>query len=332
MICYSFRPNAIPLGENLARALEDLGHEVIRFDSHPDETWMPGRKLLKTVAKAFGAKARVAAYFEDRENRRQAAKFLARVRTSRPDTVIVIRGERIPLDAVDACSSLGVRKRVVWWVKNPRWQHALREEAPHFDAAFSIDGTLAGSGIRALPSWALQADVFFADHRKKSRTIVFVGAHSDRRQQFLEALAGLPLTIIGPGWATRLPLGHPLRTSLGEKWLSGERLADVYREAYVVIDTHQIEQTTGQGTNMRYADVPACGALLLTEPALGIADWFVPDKHIAIYTSVAELREKATYFAANPARAEEMGRAAAEQAKRLPTFADRARALLDENA
>ena len=229
LVCYTFRPDAIPLGENLAQALESMGHAVTRFDSHPGEKWMPVRKLAKTVAKLFRAKARVTTYFEERERDRQAAAFLACVSASRPDVAIVVRGERIPVAAIDACTGLGVRKRIVWWVKHPRWQQALIDEAPHFDAAFSIDGTLAGSGIRNLPSWALQAGVFFADGRKKSRPIIFVGAHSDRRQRFLESLADLPITIFGPGWATRLPLGHPLRARLGERWLSGKRLADAYR-------------------------------------------------------------------------------------------------------
>ena len=81
---------------------------------------------------------------------------------------------------------------------------------------------------------------------------------------------------------------------------------------------------------MRFADVPACGALLLTEPAQDLANWFIPDKHVVVYRSVAELREKAAYFATHLPQAEEMGRAAAERAKMLPTFADRARTLLGE--
>lgn len=330
LVSYSFRRNAILLGENIARALEGLGHEVVRYDSHADHRWMTGIRLIKSLAKLVNAKACVAAYFERREDRRQAEAFLVRVATERPDVVVVIRGDRIPVEAIDACPQYGVRHRVVWWVKHPRWQHLLLDEAPHYDAAFSIDGTLSRLGVQPLPSWALQSETFFADRRSKSVPLLFVGAWSERRERFLAALADLPLTVIGPGWSKRLPRDSALRARLVAPWVSGDRLGELYRSALIVVDINQIEQRQNQGTNMRLADVPACGTLLLTEPSDEIGAWFEDGRHISIYASIAELRKKAVDYLRNPAEAEAMGRAAAQQAQALPTFFHRAHALLGE--
>lgn len=328
VVCYAFGPNAIPLGESIAQGFETLGHAVIRYDSRPNERWMPARRLTKSLAKLIGAKRRVSRYFERREEQRQAASFLECVKRTRPDWVIVIRGESIPVSAIDACGHLGVCGRIVWWVKHPRWQNRLLTEVPHFDAAFSIDGSLAEQGIRVLPSWALQPDTYFADERQKTIPLLFAGSYSERRLQFLEKLADLPLTIVGPGWHKYLSLNHPLRKCLGARWLPPGQLAELYRDAYVVIDIHQIGQEPGQGSNMRFADVPACGTLLLTEPSAEVGQWFQPGMHVALFASAADLYEQASGMVRDLSKAEAMGKAAAKQACKLPTFTDRACALL----
>lgn len=328
VVCYAFGPDAIPLGENIARGFEALGHAVIRYDSRPDERRMPARRTIKSLAKLVGGKHKVSRYFERREEQRQAASFLECVERTHPDRVIVIRGESIPVSAIEACRHLGVSGRIVWWVKHPRWQDRLLSEAPHFDAAFSIDGSLASHGIRVLPSWALQPDIYFADQRQKTIPLLFAGSYSERRLQFLERLADLPLTIVGPGWHRHLPISHPLRKCLGARWLPSDKLAELYRDAYVVIDIHQIWQDPGQGTSMRFADVPACGTLLLTEPSVEVEQWFQPGVHLVLFTSADDLYEQATSLVRELSQAESMGKAAAEQARKLPTFLDRANELL----
>lgn len=329
VVCYYFTSQSIPLGGEIAAAFTSLGHDVFCFDSSARESHMVAKRIAKSVAKLVGAKRRLSAHFEGQQNKRLAQDFLDFCRDAAPDLILVIRGEGIPQDALNAVVAEYNAKTAVWWVKNPRWQSKFLEEAKRFDSAFTIDESSCDERIGYLPCWSANRTVFHPlPFDEKKRGLLFIGTWSERRQNYLEALADLPLEIIGPEW-DRLPLGSPLRACVVGERVSQEEMAERYRSVWAVVDINQIEQAQGQGVNMRFADVPASGTVLITEPSREVERWNLADQCVLLFTSPSELRARAQALLGNAEKCRSMSVVAEGIASTMPTFVDRARQILD---
>lgn len=330
LICYYFRDEPIPLGREMATAFTRMGHSVTCFDSSAIESSMTTKRLLKSIAKPLGLKERLSAHFQRRQDESLSDKFLAVCRKSVPEFILVIRGERIQPCALRTAVAESGAKTAVWWVKNPRWQSTFADEASHYDQAFSIDESLCGAGIEYLPSWAANREVFsplpFAE---KKQTLLFIGTWSTRRQRYLESIADLPLTIIGPDWLSRLPKSSELCKKVIAKRVSQEVMAAHYRSAWAVIDIHQIDQRQEQGVNMRFADVPASGTVLLTEPAREVERWRLEGRGAILFTSEQRLREVASGLLSDPDLCQTLSRDGLRASAEMPTFFDRAQQILN---
>ncbi len=329
VVCYYFRDLSISLGEDLAAALVNLGHDVHCFDSSARGSYMVHKRLAKSLAKLVGAKAQLSAYFSARQERQLAKDFLGFCEQIAPELIVVIRGERIPVDALPEVSSRFGAKTVVWWVKNPRWESRLFAEAESYDRAFSINESICGEGIQYLPSWSVNREVFSpTPFSLKKRQLLFIGTWSPRRQRYLEAIADLPLEIIGPHWLEHLSMMHPLRRKVAGEWVSPAGMASYYRSVWAVIDIHQMDQDHGQGVNMRFADVPTSGTVLITEPSREIERWQLADRCAVLFTNPESLRKAAMALLADAQRCGAMSGKTAEVSAGMPTFADRAATIL----
>ena len=330
MVCYYFFERAITLGNDLAEGFESLGHEVCRFDSTITLRFGRWWKLAKSLGKLIGQKQRVAAYHERKLSDDLSKRFAQAAEAFRADLIVVIQGERIAAPLVqDVSKKLGARS-VLWWVKPPRWQASIFEDRPFYDAVFTIDGSVAQDGIGHLPSWGLNPKLFYPGRfEDKTRELLFVGSWSENRQRYLEAIADLPLRVVGSGWRKRLPANHPLRAKLAETWIGGSDLADAYRKAWAVVDIPQFEQTEGQGVNMRFADVPACGTVLITGESQETQVWFGAQEGLVTYQDEASFKDVAKKMIVDETSVFNVSQAGALTAATLPTFVDRAKVFCE---
>lgn len=330
LVSYHFGPRAIPLGEQVARAFERAGATVCRFDSavHPSP-WDIPKRLMKSLSKLVGQKKRLARHWEKQSELATAERFRRAAVDFRPQLMLVIRGEPVEPEVIADVRRATGATAVLWWVKTTRWQDALERERAAYDAVFTIHGRLAEEGIGHLPAFALDSERYYpAPTREERWPLLFVGCWSLRRQAYLEAIADLPLTVVGPNWKKRLPPGHALRRCLGPEWESGDQLLARYQHAGIVVDIGQIERQADEGETMRVADVPACGTVLLTEPSSGVTAHFAAGDEVVLFDTPAALREQVQALLADPVRRAAMATAAARRAAQLPTFDDRVRAIL----
>lgn len=333
VVCYYFRERSIALGTELATAFTDLGHAVHRFDSTARGANLAYKRVAKSLAKLVGAKEKLSAWFSARQERELARDFSEFCQKVRPELILVIRGERMPLDAVTGVADRWGARTVVWWVKNPRWESRLAAEAEYYDRAFSINEAVCGHGIAYLPSWALNRKMFFPlSFSQKTQQLLFVGTWSPRRQRFLEEISDLPLEIIGPNWRKRLALAHSLRSRVAAEWAPQPEMAARYRAAWAVIDIRQIDQDHAQGVNMRFADVPASGTVLITEPSREADRWQLMERCIVLFATPESLRQAAIELLAEGGRCAAMSGKGVEISAAMPTFADRASTILQSLA
>lgn len=165
-------------------------------------------------------------------------------------------------------------------------------------------------------------------------------------QVYLPAMAApvepvYPLAFVGWGFAGRVEMLRPLRGSGLNLWGSGwgelaacvrggvippAETARVYQRAGVVININHPQSVWS--TNTRTFEVPGCGACLLTDAKRELADYFVPDREVAIFNSAAELQEKCRWYLAHPVERAALAAAGLTRARGEHTYAHRLRRVL----
>lgn len=332
MLCYYFSEQSIPLGEDLAQGFESLGHTVLRFESDRfPHQWGFLWKAAKSLSKLLGLKPWVAARHDAWLSERLSQRFIAAAGVFCPEQIVVIQGERVDARTVQTvCRQYGA-KSVLWWVRPPRWQASIYEDRPYYDKVLTIDSSSATGGIGHLPSWALNRKVYYAGPvEEKEKVLLFVGSYSPLRQTYLESITDLPLKIIGSGWHKKLPREHPLYARIAAPYVGGRNLAEAYRRAWAVVDIPQFEQTEGQGVNMRFADVPACGTVLITPDTLEARQWFGELAAVPRFANLGQLRQQCEAILSEAVDMAVLSKEATRAAEKLPTFGDRATVLLGD--
>jgi spore maturation protein CgeB len=243
------------------------------------------------------------------------------------DLVLVFKG--VGLDPA-SIGDLRRRTRAVWvnWFPDDPHQLAVSTRlAPAYDRFFTHDSSsldrYRGVGARA-HYLAFGCDPGFLhpeDGNARWRTpLVFVGSCDPLRERVLDEVKDLGLTVRGPGW----PNGP----------VYGDDLMHALAGATVGLNLHQHfgddgdPALYGTGANMRVFELAAVGTPQLSDAKADIARHFVPGREIALYNSVAELREQARALLADEAQRRSLATAARERALREHTWAHRLEELL----
>lgn len=91
-----------------------------------------------------------------------------------------------------------------------------------------------------------------------------------------------------------LPSDHPLRLAYrGLAW--GLPMYAIYSKSRIVVNRHG-EVARGFANNMRMFEATGCGALLITEEAPNLQDYFEPGVECETYKSKEELAEKVIHY------------------------------------
>jgi spore maturation protein CgeB len=202
------------------------------------------------------------------------------------------------------------------WVERLRARGIDTEYLPiGFDTA--VLAALAARGIDARPEGERPHGVAFVGS-------VVPSVHG-RRVQVLERLSErVDLAIWGYG-AEQLPAGSPLHGVLrGHAWG-----LDMYAElarARIALNAH-IDLAEGYANNMRLFEATGVGALLVTDAAPNLGDFFAPGQECVTYDDLDELPDLLEHWLADDARRVAVATAGHERTLREHTYADRIRRL-----
>jgi len=186
---------------------------------------------------------------------------------------------------------------------------ALDMDAEYLGAAFdeAVLSRLHTGGVTAAPDAG------------RRHAVSFVGSiHSDRVHrggvQLLERLStDVDLELWGPIDA-KLPRSSPIRTRhRGQAW--GMDMYRVLAQSRIAVNRHG-DFAGGYAANMRMFEATGVGALLMTESATNLPDFFEPGREVVPYDSVDDLVDKIRHFLAHE---EERRRIAAEGQRRTLT-------------
>ncbi len=292
-------PRFPPLADDYADAFIHAGVDARTFIVDDHVHWMQRYvfRRINKLARALRLVRRGTDLFRRHrwgEVAYPASQLAAAVADYAPDVVLCIHGKPVDIGPLRDASAL----KVGWWVEqNDSWP-ALDAASRHFDvyAAFSRDivDTLAQHG-RA--SFHLLHGANLRQHHPidgcaKEVDVAFVGAWSAWRDEIIAQAYAVTedIALYGHSWLkkSRLPNDILRKIHKGD-FILGAELNALYNRARVVLNA---DRTVRLGLNMRYFEVLATRACLLTDEAVELGEHFADGEHLCVYRDHAQLRQR----------------------------------------
>ena len=169
-----------------------------------------------------------------------------------------------------------------------------------------------------------------ADVREYGCDVVYVGNWRPEREQLIEGLAGVDLSIWGASvWMRARPESVARARYRARELTSGLDYSKAHCAAKVALNP--IDPTNFPGHNMRAFELPACRVFSLVTRTPEIQELFEEGKNIACFDGTDELRDRVKYYLAHPEERERIAAAAyTHVVEGGHTYLDRARSLLKE--
>jgi spore maturation protein CgeB len=248
-------------------ALQRLGYEVVHFDSWELNLYPSYAELNQAL--------------------------LAMVEAERPDVMLTVQMHyELWLETLQIIQARG-DVATISWTTDDSWKY---QEVSRFigKAYHAMTTTYAGvlpqyhrDGIEnvLLTQWAANADALQAPLPASlcKYQVSFVGAaHGDRQAKIAQlAQQGVEVNCFGHGW----PNGS----------VAAADMPQIVRESVISLNFANAFKGTNQ-VKARTYEVPGAGGFLLTEDAEDLDRAYIPDREIAVFTSIEDLGCKINYF------------------------------------
>ena len=339
LIAFQQRP---PIMDYLEKAFHDRGIEVVKFYSN-DNTWFD-RYLINRLNKQLHnlrilPKTKNLFQNHPLAHRNYLNTKLRKVyEETQPDLVLAIRGMDIGQDALAhmACPKIG------WWVEPETHIHEAVAEAQLFDWYFCMNETCvdalhrSGYDRTSYLQHAVDTTAFFPmPDTPKKYDLCFVGKHSDKRQQMIEAALEVTpnIVIYGPRWKEK-NLANPRIAGLCKgTYIAGADLNRLYNESRIVLNVTGWDGQAGQqrsGMNMRLMEVPAAGACLLSDASLELEQTLSPSRDLLVYSTMDDFKQTLRHYLAHPEACADIGRHGCQTVSAKYTYARTVDAILHQ--
>ncbi|MHB1619766.1 MAG: CgeB family protein [Sulfuricella sp.] len=333
-----FGHSGLPLGHSCADGFRQLGWDVCCVNNHEESlfyryVFKRFNKLLKAVGLAQISTA--GKYWPWAPLNHRRAQLRKAVETFRPDAILLfnpfpnVYGTEFLLGLKKICPT----KLVGWNVDGPYDDliaHS-KADAKVFDKYFCIHrhGYSSADKIQYLPAYALDAKRYFKlpTNIAPKRRIVFVGAYSPRREEFLSAIADLPLEIYGTAW--RKQGSNATKHCVMANRIWGNDLLKLMNESIIVLNISSWDPKK-TGLSLRVVDIPATGAFMLTDEAPELTDIFGNQISVPTFKYPADLRRQVKHFLDADEERRALANRMHEHILRTDTYADRMRTIANE--
>ncbi|WP_207769254.1 CgeB family protein [Nocardioides currus] len=306
----------------IAASLEARGHTVVRhvYDQHLGMARRVGHQIRHELPQKVGVGS------GRRLGREQTAAAIEAVRDTRPDAVVVVKGDALEPSFWEHLSTAGL-PRVTWLydeVRRTRYTPELLSEIGPL-ATYSILDDEAfnelGWDTRYLPL-AFDHRLTIGPARPRTKHVTFVGARYPSRQFALESLAaaGVPVRAYGRDWSS-----HPvdrLRTwSVRRPDVTGLRDVDRATAYRVMASSTATLNLHGDqdGFTMRTFEAAGVGALQIVDRT-DTAGLYRDGVELVAFTSLEELVDLCHRAASDAEWAESIRAAARERTLAEHTF------------
>jgi spore maturation protein CgeB len=276
-------------------------------------------------------------FFEDHPKSHmnfRSARLRAAIEDYDPDLLFVIRGLGFRRSAYEPA-----RTKFAWWVEGDDRLSEVREEIEHFDHYFLIHAKgldtvrKVGGARTSYLSHAVEPAVFCPlKGVERDLDFCFVGSWSDKRQRLIEEALRVSRNgaVYGPKWYRKSSRTAALRRIVKGRYIAGEPLVQLYNRSKVVINlTWWGSGPSRSGLNMRLFEVPATGALLLTDSSEDMHRALTPGVHAATFSDIDDFREKLRFYLEHPSERERIALQGMEHVRAHHTYDHMVRSILD---
>lgn len=316
------------IARSSARAFALLGHQAEFLDYAP---FYPGYQALRKATAEPGTGLRLTQEWF----KLLGDLLLTRVREFQPDLVFLLAQAPVDPPLLRRLRNEGPLL-AYWFVEDfqvfPYW----REVAPEVDAFLVLQrepffGELAKLGVQnhaflplaADPQVYRPLDLSPAELQRYGAALSFVGAGYRNRQEFFQGFMDLDFKIWGSDWNLNSPLG-PYIQNQGAR-VTEEEAVKIFNASRINLNLHSSPyhlgiNPAGDYLNPRVFDLAAAGAFQLVDFRAQLPEFFVPEKEVATFASLAEAREQIDYFLAHEDERRQVAQNSRERALRDHTY------------
>ena len=332
------------VGDYCRKALESLGHEVCVFDfrrrsRHGSRLTAYIKSLLRQLIPSTISPYNIPIVILA-SDKRINEELLDRARAIKPDLFLVLLGENITPESVEAIKRMGA-VTANWLFDSIVLPHRLdfmQKVARSYDHIFLIDSPdvldkvdLKANHIDSIPL-GCDPDIHNRislspeDIKKYGCDIAFVGTVTPEREKVLEGLSDLDIKIWGR-WQSR---SARLDGHYQDKDVYGSEAVKIYNAAKVVVDIHGQFGLRDNIFNVtpRLFEVPASGALLITNNIPQARTLYKAGEEIVVYDDAASLRERIEYYLSHEEERKAIAERGYKRAHLDHTYAQRLTKLL----
>ncbi|MBI4575117.1 MAG: glycosyltransferase [Planctomycetes bacterium] len=286
------------LGTRMAEALERAGHEV-SITSHRDVLRANPLPRLAPLRRLYA--------------RRAGRAVLAAARRSRPELVLVVKGETLTSDLLSEIKAGAGARLVNLFPDNPYYYPSVLPTVPIYDRFLVKDSFVlqqmhlmgAGRAAYLLPCADPEGTGAGSepDERERARfgcQVVLIGSLYPHRYELLAALAHLDVKVWGSSIAPELgpEAPHVRRWWQGRPLVGREKGAGL-RSASVAFNSHHPLNDI-YGVNKRSFEICGAGAFQVVDAKVDLERCFDVGRELVAYRSIGELREVVAHYLERP--------------------------------
>jgi len=320
------------------RALRELGHEVVFFNSQAPTLEGELARPLKAAAKNLLPFSRnISALVNTRVT---SSRLLAECENVRPDVLLIIKGANLRPATLRRIKRRVKPLLINWFgdsLLTPGTWRLVERSSAVYDFFFIIDDTRALDlvRVRAPHVFTLPFGCDPEFHRPSSLTdeerslygsrVAFVGTVIPSRERALETVREFGLKIWGPSrdsWGTWDPATSPVGAHWQGRPAYGEEAVKIYAASDITLDIHFLlgESLPICNVTARVFEVPACGGFLLTNACDQIEQFYSIGTEMICYRSLEELCRLVAHYLAHPDERREITARGQRRARQQHTF------------
>lgn len=251
-------------------------------------------------------------------------ELISYVKDSKPDILFFIPLHfELWLETLDAIRDLGVV--TICWTTDDSWKYFVVSKyiGSHFDLITTTYPHILPLYRHDLISrvmltqWAADSSSLNSPlpAKKCVHSVTFIGAAHGNRLERVSNLQkrGIEVKCFGNGWEN-----GPVDAA---------EIPQIMRNSVISLNF-----ANSKGENQikaRTFEVPGAGGFLLTDPASGLEEFFVPNKEIVIAQNDEEIAERIEYFLVHPEERDAIAQAGFERTRRDHTYEARLSAVIE---
>lgn len=324
MVAFPFVNGArfgISLGDACADGLQALGFEVIRAGTtfHTDKR--PPFRIAGALAQCLGFKKQNLPWTERNRLHQALCKLIA---AERPDYLLTISTIALDHSTIEFARRHGLKKSIGWCVEGPSWIDERPDDPSKHDHYFT---QFDDQRFIKLDTLGFAPGLYHPiSDASRDIEVAFVGRYEPRREKYLDAIKDAGLVVYGPRWKSHA--SPSLKPCIRDEEIWGNEINRLYNRAKIVLNIPSWAPSYADTPNLRLVDVPATAAFLLTEDSEATRQIFTPGKHIEVFSSPDELRDKVAFYLANDSAREKIAQSGYERVQQLGSYRDKMHYML----